>query len=122
MFLNQTRADVTVAAVLVNRIQKQVPAGRVERDIQLTVLACANHLPSVTGINGAPVFDASICANAPFSFFIGSIDPDAPNTTVITWDHSIPGATMTMTGGHRDSATFTWNPTTADISLTPCYS
>ncbi|MBL0102777.1 MAG: PKD domain-containing protein [Bacteroidetes bacterium] len=117
--MNPTQQDVTVFAVLVNEYRNGVLIGQVERDIQLTVLQCANHLPSITGMNGAPFFDHTICANTTDSFYIASIDPDAANTTVITWDQSIAGATMTMTGGHRDSAVFVWHPTTADISANP---
>lgn len=111
--------EVTVFAVLVNEYRNGVLIGQVERDIQLNVINCSNIIPNVTGINGTPLSTASICANAPYCFVLGSADPDAVNTTTLTWDASIPGATFTTTGGHRDSATFCWTPTTSDISNVP---
>lgn len=114
-----TQPDVSVFAVLVNEYRNGVLIGQVERDVQLTVENCGNVIPFATGINGMPSFDASICANSNLSFYIASIDPDAPNTTTLTWNSTIPGATFTTTNGHRDSAFFSWTPTTSDISLNP---
>ena len=114
-----TATDVSVFAVLVNEYRNGVLIGQVERDVQLTVENCGNIIPFATGINGMPFFDASICANANLSFYIASIDPDAPNTTTLTWNSTIPGATFTTTNGHRDSAFFSWTPNTGDISLNP---
>ncbi|MFN8181302.1 MAG: PKD domain-containing protein [Bacteroidia bacterium] len=119
--ITPTQQDVTVFAVLVNEYRNGVLIGQVERDIQLTVLNCNNFLPTLTGINGTPSFSRNLCADQPFSFYIASIDADAPNTTTITWDFGIPGATLTMTGGQRDSAFFSWTPTQADIGGPYCF-
>ncbi|HRH67846.1 MAG TPA: PKD domain-containing protein, partial [Bacteroidia bacterium] len=117
--MTPTQTDVTVFAVLVNEYRNGVLIGQVERDIQLTVNNCNNFLPFLTGINGAPSFSRTICAGQPFSFYIASIDTNSTDTTTITWDQSIPGATFTVTGNKRDSAFFSWTPTSADISGTP---
>ena len=114
-----SQVDVSIFAVLVNEYRNGVLIGQVERDVQLTVENCNNIIPFATGINGMPSFDAEVCANSTLSFYVASIDPDAPNTTTLTWNSAIPGATFVTTGGHRDSATFTWSPTTGDISLNP---
>jgi len=114
-----TTADVTVFAVLVSEYRNGVLIGQVERDIQLTVNACNNFLPNMTGMNGMPFFTKTICANVPFEFWTASIDADAADTTIIDWDFGIPGATFTTSGGKRDSAYFSWTPTTADISNSP---
>ena len=117
--MRPTVSDVSVFAVLVNEYRNGVLIGQVERDIQLTVRNCVNILPDITGINGAPSFNRTICANTPFCFYIRSVDPDALNTTTITWDNSIAGATLVTSGAYRDSAYFCWTPTTADISTSP---
>lgn len=114
-----TATDVSVFAVLVNEYRNGVLIGQVERDVQITVQNCGNIIPFATGINGAPSFSRTICANSQFCFYIASIDPDVVNTTTLTWNSTIPGATFTTTNGHRDSAFFCWTPTTADISLNP---
>ncbi len=117
--MNPTQADVTVLAVLVSEYRNGILIGQVERDIQLTVNPCSNILPSLTGINGAPLFNINACADNQLCFYIGSLDPDASNNTTITWDQSIPGATFTPQGGHRDTAVFCWTPAKSDISATP---
>lgn len=117
--MTPTQADVTVFAVLVNEYRNGVLIGQVERDIQLTVNACNNFLPFLSGINGTPQFTQNVCAGNNISFFIASIDTNVSNTTTITWDYSIPGATFTTTGAHRDSAFFSWTPSSADISPSP---
>ncbi len=114
-----TQADVTVFAVLVSEYRNGVLIGQVERDIQLTVNACNNFLPNLTGMNGTPFFTKKICANVPFNFWAASIDADVADLTTIDWDFGIPGATLTMTNTNRDSAYFSWTPTTADISNSP---
>ena len=113
------QAEVTVFAVLVNEYRNGVLIGQVERDIQLKVENCSNNIPNISGINGTPFFTRTICANAPFCFFINSTDPDAVNTTTITWNNAIPSAVFTTSGGHRDSAQFCWTPNNAEISPTP---
>ncbi|REK08026.1 MAG: PKD domain-containing protein [Bacteroidetes bacterium] len=114
-----TQTDVTVFAVLVSEYRNGVLIGQVERDIQLTINNCNNFLPLLTGINGLPSFTMSACANTPINFWFRSIDADVPNTTRITWDFAIPGGTLTTTGGNRDTAYFSWTPTTAQISNSP---
>ncbi|MBP6400889.1 MAG: PKD domain-containing protein [Bacteroidia bacterium] len=117
--ITPTQTDVTVLAILVNEYRNGVLIGQVERDIQLTVNNCNNFLPFLTGINGAPSFSRTICAGQPFSFYIASIDTNAADSTRITWDQAIPGATFTVTGHKRDSAIFSWTPSSADISSIP---
>jgi len=115
-----TQADVTVFAVLVSEYRNGVLIGQVERDIQLTVNACNNFLPTMTGINGTPFFTKTICANVPFNFWAATIDADLiTDTTTVEWDFGIAGANFITTGGKRDSAFFSWTPTTADISNSP---
>jgi gliding motility-associated-like protein len=114
--MTPTTAEVSVFAVLVNEYRNGVLIGQVERDVQITVSNCNNFLPLITGMNGLPFTTRTVCANDTVSFFIASFDQDATNTTTITWNNSIPGASFTTTGGQRDTAYFFWIPTTADIS------
>ena len=117
--MNPVQSDVTVLAVLVNEYRNGILIGQIERDIQITALACSNTLPSLTGIDGAPYFSDSVCAGSQLCFFIRSVDPDGPNTTSIKWDQTIPGATLATFGGHRDSAAFCWTPVATDVNSTP---
>lgn len=115
----QTVPEVTVMAVLVSEWRNGVLIGQVERDIQVTVINCNNLIPSLTGLNGSPVYQTQVCAGSELCFWIRSVDLDPTDTTIITWDNAIPNATFTTYGGRRDSASFCWTPTFADVSNTP---
>ena len=117
--MTPTQPNVTVFAVLVSEYRNGVLIGQVERDIQLTVEACQNMVPILFGINGTPSYNTTICAETPLCFNIASRDTNVNNTTSITWNGAITGATFNTTGGYRDSATFCWTPTFSDVSTTP---
>ncbi|MFM9027128.1 MAG: PKD domain-containing protein, partial [Bacteroidota bacterium] len=113
--MTPTNMEVTVMAVLVKEYRNGVLIGSVERDLQLTVMMCANNLPSLSGINGTNDFSITVCANQPACFNIFSDDPDAGQNLTVTWDQGIPGATFTTTSAQHPTATFCWTPTTAEI-------
>ncbi len=113
--LNPQNLEVTVMAVLVKEYRNGVLIGSVERDLQLTVMNCANNLPSLTGINGTNNFSITICANQATCFDIFSIDPDVGQTLQVTWDDGIAGATFNTTNTARPTGTFCWTPSSADI-------
>jgi gliding motility-associated-like protein len=113
--LNPQNLEVTVMAVLVKEYRNGVLIGSVERDLQLTVMNCANNLPTLTGINGTNNFSITICANEATCFDIFSIDPDAGQNLQVTWDDGIAGATFSTTSTARPTGTFCWTPTSADI-------
>lgn len=117
--MTPTSLEVTVMAVLVQEFRNGVLIGSVERDIQVTVITCNNILPTLTGMNGTNVFSMTVCAGSQTCFTINSGDGDAVQNTYIDWDHSIPGGILTTLPGHRETATFCWTPTQADISPNP---
>lgn len=111
--------EVTVMAVLVKEYRNGVLIGTVERDIQLTVMNCANNLPALSGINGTNNFDLTVCAGSPFCFDIFSSDPDPGQQLTVTWDNGITAGTFTSDTALNPISTFCWTPTAADISTTP---
>lgn len=117
--MTPTNLEVTVMAVLVQEYRNDVLIGSVERDIQVTVTTCNNILPTLGGINGTNSFSTSVCAGRQTCFTIYSGDGDNTQNTFISWDNSIPGGILTTIPGHRESATFCWTPTQADISPNP---
>jgi hypothetical protein len=119
--MKPTQTDVTILAILVNEYRGGVLIGQVERDIQITVLNCNNALPIVTGINSLPNYNIFACANEQNCFYITAIDADATNSTQLSWDNSIPGMTVTNSGGTRDSAFFCWTPSISDTIGNPYY-
>lgn len=111
--------QVTVMAVLVKEYRNGVLIGTVERDIQITVIACSNNLPTLSGINCTNVYDATICANEPFCFNVCSDDADAGQSVFLSYDGTVNGATFSTTGSPHPTGTFCWTPTNADISTDP---
>lgn len=117
--MTPTNLEVTVLAVLVKEYRNGILIGTVERDIQVTVQVCTNALPSLTGINGSPVFSDTICAGESYCFTINSSDADNNQHTFLTWDSTIATASFDIKQKHRSSADFCWTPTTNDISNIP---
>ena len=117
--MTPTALEVTVMAVLVEEYRNGVLIGSVERDIQVTVINCTNQLPALSGMNGTNSFSATACAGSQICFNINSTDANAPQNTYVSWDNSIPGATFTVTPGSRESGTFCWTPTLADVNSSP---
>lgn len=111
--------QVTVMAVLVKEYRNGVLIGTVERDIQITVIACTNNLPTLSGINCTNVFDATICANESFCFNVCSDDADAGQNVFLSYDGTVNGATFTTAGSPHPTGTFCWTPSNADIGTDP---
>ncbi len=107
--------EVTVMAVLVKEYRNGVLIGTVERDLQLTVMNCANNLPTLSGINGTNNYSLTICANQQTCFNLFSNDPDNGQHLTVNWDFGIPAATFNSSAGVHPTGTFCWTPTTADI-------
>ena len=117
--MTPTTIEVTVMAVLVKEYRNGVLIGSVERDIQVTVFNCNNQIPALTGINGSNLFLELTCAGTQTCFNIFSSDSNANQNTTVTWNYAIPSATFTTVPGPRESASFCWTPTQADISSIP---
>ncbi len=108
--------DVTVMAILVEEYRGGVLIGSVERDIQVTVLAGPNALPSMTGINGTSVFFDTIPEGCDFIFTVNSSDADPLQcVTMTTSAATVPFfVSFGTTGGCpslvRPTGTFEFNP------------
>ncbi|MBK7431443.1 MAG: PKD domain-containing protein [Bacteroidetes bacterium] len=117
--MTPTNLEITVMAVLVEEYRNGVLIGAVERDIQFTIIDCNNIIPTLSGINGTNSFSQTVCAGTQTCFDITSSDVNGTQNTFIDWDYSIPGATFTTYPASRETATFCWTPTSAQISTNP---
>jgi gliding motility-associated-like protein len=117
--MTPTMQQVTVMAVKVEEYRNNQLVGSVMRDIQIQTLVSNNNNPSLNGINGTGQFSANVCANTPFTFFTNSFDPDQNQNLTITWNNAIPNATLNVGPGNNPTATFSWTPTSAQISPNP---
>ena len=110
--------EVTVMAVLVKEYRNGVLIGTVERDLQLTVMNCANNLPSLTGINGTNNFSMTLCANQMTCFNIFSNDVDNTQQLSVVWNYGIAGANFTSSAATHPTGTFCWTPGPTDVGNT----
>jgi gliding motility-associated-like protein len=114
--MTPTLIEVTVMAVKVEEYRNGVLVGSVIRDIQLRTIACSNDNPYLTGINGTGSFQLTACAGLPINFNIPSNDINANQNVTISWNNGIAGATFNTGTGQHPTGTFSWTPTTAQIS------
>jgi len=100
-----TQQDVSMIVFQVSEYRNGVLIGTVSRDVQVSVVPDPNFLPLVTGINGTPIRETSICVGDTLRFMVYSTDLNSANTTEISWpQNSNSPFSITRYGGHRDSA------------------
>ena len=75
--------EVDVIAYVVKEYRNGLLIGQMTRDLQLQVVSTANHLPSISGINGTTSFVANVCSNDTLHFSITGSDPDAGDSVFI---------------------------------------
>lgn len=109
--------QVGVLCVLVEELRNGVVIGHVVRDIQFTAVNCTNNVPVLTGINGTNSFSDTAVVGSQLCFDVFSTDPDAGQTTVVSWNNGISGASFTATGSPFQTGTFCWTPTAADVGM-----
>jgi len=117
--ISPTALEVTVLAMVVEEWRNGIMIGSVMRDIQLKTVVCNNTNPYVNGINNTGSYSITACAGSQLSFTIPTFDPDANQNVTISWYTAIVGANFVSSGGSRPTATFTWTPTSAQISNNP---
>jgi hypothetical protein len=109
-----------VITVLVKEYRNGVLIGSTMRDIQIIVINCPNNNPpTIGGINGGSGTSITIPAGSQTCFTIPSSDPDAGQTTTMTWNNAITGGTFTTAGSPFATGTFCWTPTAADAATNP---
>ena len=123
--MTPTALEVTVMAILVEEYRFGTLIGSVERDIQVSVLAGADELPYMDGINGTNIYKDTIVAGCDYTFTTQSYDNDALQCVTMTSNVgvAIPAATFTVVDGCpslvRPKGTFNWTPNGGDIRPQP---
>ena len=111
--------QVAVMKVGVNEYRNGVLIGHVERDMQVIVTTCTNSAPFADGINGqtganANTYTTTACSN--FCFTIQTGDANLTDSVFYTWiNNTMPGATISSSGGLKPLLTICWAPTQADV-------
>jgi len=111
--------QITVVAVRVNEFRNGIFVGSEERDIEVIFDNTTNHAPTASGINGNIFnFTTHICADSLFTFHINTTDSDGDSIRM-SWQNSIPGSTINLSGVNNQIANFNWQPLSSDISTAP---
>lgn len=113
--------EVSPMAILVSEFRNGVLIGQIVKDIQVSVVACNNYLPSITGFNGTPSTLLSVCSDQQNCFFIASVDLDMTDTLIVNWDGSIPNTSTTNSFGKRDTLYVCWTPSDSDTLQQHCF-
>jgi len=123
-----TQQIITVMAVLVQEYRNGVLVGSVLRDMQVTVLACTNNLPTLPGIDTTAtaynpndtIYTWDMCLGETIAFNVHGYDPDNNNLT-LTWNNGIPTGLWNVTGNGTTAPIghFSWTPVFADVSNAP---
>lgn len=115
MTFNARPNQQAVVSVRVDEYRNGVIIGSTIRDLQLVVLPCSNNLPAASGINGTPGFTATVCIGGQACLDITTTDPDAGQTTTLTYNGGLPGAVFTTSGSPFQSGQLCFTPTVNDI-------
>ncbi|MCW3124408.1 MAG: hypothetical protein JWO03_66, partial [Bacteroidetes bacterium] len=114
---------IAVMKVGCDEFRNGVLIGHIERDMQVIITNCNNSPPTAGGINGTTganqyVYNTNACSN--FCFTIQTADPNASDSVYARLiNQSMPGATITSSGGLRPLLTVCWAPTQADVGSHP---
>ncbi|MEO1450225.1 MAG: hypothetical protein AAFV07_11905, partial [Bacteroidota bacterium] len=109
--------QIGVICVLVEEYRNGVKIGEAVRDMQFSVINCANVPPIASGVNGNTTdYDLDLCAGGQVCFDILISDPDGDQVNA-SWNGGIAGGTLVISnnGTTAPTATFCWQPTPADI-------
>ena len=111
------RADnpqITVVAVRVNEFRNGIRIGSFERDIQVIIESCGGNAPVVTNQS----FVSHICADSLFTIHINGSDADGDSVR-FSWQNTIFGSSITLSGANNHIANFNWQPTNSQINPVP---
>ena len=89
------------------------------QDYQFAVINTTNALPKLSGINGNNIFSTNTCPGDTLQFNVISTDADPFQIVELTMTNHGTSASFTATPAQFPVGTFTWTPTTADISSQP---
>lgn len=108
-----------IACILVEEFRNGVKIGEIVRDFVFFTLSCPglSSNAQLSGFNGGSTYDTAICPGQPISFDILSATSPPADSTFISWDESIPGATFAVSGGKQPVGTFSWQPGVADTGF-----
>lgn len=126
ILITPTATQVAVLAVLVEEYRNGVLIGSTIRDIQITVLNCANAstvIHPITNLVGGVLTGPStveVCPGTPLSFDIPGSDPNdgLGDSVFVSWNNGILAGIFTP-DADIDTVTgsFSWTPTVADAGF-----
>lgn len=131
LLFRPTKEEVTILKVQAAIYRRGVWQGTVSRDQILIVQKCDNEAPLLSTITNCQLrkdFALSdeesqkmVCAGDSFSFTICTYDKDRNDSVSLSYEHSIPGLTVSFDKSNptREKAVVTWTPTEAQAKDEP---
>jgi PKD repeat protein len=93
----------------------------VNKEILAIVLDQTSHIPYATGLGTPGVFTQYLKAGVKKCIDIESSDADTADLVQMDWDKSIKGATFSINGSKKPTATICWNPDSSLVRDRPYY-
>lgn len=119
MTVTPATQQISVVCMKVSEYRQGILIGQVSRDYQIAVFNSTNTPPSLTGINGANIFQINGCPGDTIEFTVTGSDPDAGQTLTLSMNGPSVGAAFNVIPGTNPSGTFTWLVDTGDVSSQP---
>lgn len=111
--------QITVMSMKISEFRNGINIGNVYRDYQFAVINTSNALPKLSGINGNNIYMTNTCPGDTLQFNVLSTDADPFQILEISLGNNGTSASFTTTPAQFPVGTFTWIPSTADISSQP---
>lgn len=99
-----------IFSVLVQEYRNAVLIGSVSRDVQVSIIASSNAIPSLSGINGGIEKKIIACKASLLSFEIISGDADSEQQLSVFWNTNLPDARITQSNSLKPVIRVSWNP------------
>ena len=119
MCFTPTQEEYSSYSLQVFAYRNDTLLSQVTRDMILFANTCSNSQPIISGLNGSSAFDTSVCINASYCFEITTSDPIITDSTFLSWDQRIPGASFTVIPDQNNSAQLCWTPSYDDYFNSP---
>ncbi|MBK9422943.1 MAG: hypothetical protein IPN54_02140 [Bacteroidetes bacterium] len=111
--------QVTVMSMKISEFRNGINIGNVYRDYQFKVINTSNALPKLSGINGNNIYTTNTCPGDTLQFNVISTDADPFQILDISLENNGTSASLSTTSAQYPVGTFTWTPSTTDISSQP---
>lgn len=117
--LEQSGARSVNFFLVISEYRKGILAASTYRWESIQLYDSTLPLPTLSGIDGEPVYNIQVCPGSALCFDIFSSAEGSRDPVQMVWDESIPGASFIVTHTAEPSGHFCWTPTRKDARNQP---